>query len=219
MKKTLLALFSLLLLTMTTPARADLYTFENGVRPDNLTGGKITNTRGYADYGFGDYFVWSNGEAITLTLTDLNPAATLNLEFDLAIIDSWDGSNRRWGTDMMNVAMNDELIFQETFSQFNPDEQSYAENPFVSGQNLYRNGHWQDSAYHISLTGLRPQGDSMTLRWFANGSGWQGIRHSRDESFAIDNIQVNPVPEPATMLLFGTGLAGLATLRRKRQEA
>ncbi len=219
MKKPLLILFGLLLMATTAPARADLYTFEDGMRPDILTGGRIATTRGYANYGFDDYFVWSNGRAITLTLTGLDPADSLNLEFDLAIIDSWDGSNGVWGTDMMNVAMNDELIFQETFSQFNPDEQSYAENPFVSGQNLYRNGHWQDSAYHISLTGLRPQGDSMTLRWFANGSGWQGIRHSRDESFAIDNIQVNPVPEPATMLLFGTGLAGLATLRRKRQGA
>ena len=217
MKKTLLALVGLLLITATAPARADLYTFEDGMRPDTLTGGSITTDGGYVDYGFGDYFVWSNGEAITLTLTGLNPAATLNLEFDLAIIDSWDGSNGTWGTDMMNVAMNDELIFQETFSQFNPDEQSYTENPFVSGQNLYNNGYWTDSAYHIILTDLQPQSNTLVLEWFANGSGWQGIRRSRDESFAIDNIQVNPVPEPATMLLFGTGLAGLATLRRKRQ--
>lgn len=43
-------------------------------------------------------------------------------------------------------------------------------------------------------------------------------RHTTQSNFRIDtSITLNPIPEPTTMLLFGTGLAGLAALvRRKR---
>jgi hypothetical protein len=39
-------------------------------------------------------------------------------------------------------------------------------------------------------------------------------------AFEADNIALanNPVPEPATMLLFGTGIAGLAGIARRKRN-
>lgn len=80
------------------------------------------------------------------------------------------------------------------------------------------------------LTDFSAQADSFrlaTLNFTGNLLGSSDLRFDsvllgdgfgESMSFLAETGKVNVVPEPTTMLLFGTGLAGLVGIRRKKQS-
>ena len=228
MKKLAVILMGLLLMCSTGASNvfaSTVYTndFESGSL-GAIQNAQVKETEGYKNHGFGDYYAWSDAKetnAITLQLNDLPEHSYLKIEFDLAVINSWDGNKNEWWhwwePDYFNVKVDGTSIFHETFSNFDKSDQSYSGDPIVWNKKLARTSGWPDSAYHISLE-IPHTSDTAKITWFASGTdyAWQG---GWDESYAIDNIKVfAAVPIPASAWILGSGLLGLVAIRRKMVE-
>jgi hypothetical protein len=230
------------IVTLPVSARADMTTvfstdFESGL-PTELSGaGNIEGTWGYSSFGFGNSFLRNTTSGATvLTLTGLPSHDSLTLAFDLAIIDSWDGTTSSFGganaVDTFTVSVDGATKFSATFDNFvQCDQSAPTSNTITFGTQLGFTGvtsnahvyrcdgtlisgsidYW-DSAYDFSkpvvgLTGLPHNASDVTISFSAGGSGWQG---GTDESWAIDNVRVSVastlVPEPSERGMIFCGL-------------
>jgi hypothetical protein len=165
----------------------------------------LTGVQGFAGLGhdgnrFGGSFLRSpTGNRVTITLTDLPPHDSVSLDFLFAAIDSLDGTGSYPEGDFLNVSIDGNSIFRESFANAAPTQfQSYVSAP---GVELARHldlgfsgpGSWYtDSAYDMSLEprfhGIAHTAPTLTVSFIIEGPGIQSLE---DESWAVDNLRIS----------------------------
>jgi regulation of enolase protein 1 (concanavalin A-like superfamily) len=132
-------------------------------------------------------------------LTGLPPHTRIEINFLLAIIDSWDGSEPGEGPgactfchpDILAVAVDGNVVFSEAFGYNGPVYDPPAGGLLVQGAWLGFHPDFGDAAYDMGLDpafdSIPHMADTLTIEWFASGDGWQG---GMDESWAIDNLEI-----------------------------
>ena len=224
-------------ITLTSPT-AFMTDFDSGVTPQLSGTTTVTGVLGYAGVGTGANVFAGNllenatGGALgapgtipqvatTLTLTNLPTHTSLDINFLLAIINSWNGLNAaNFGGDFFNVRVDGVLLFRGAFDNVSPTgvDQGYlapagvllTPRPFTDF-GFPTTSTTFDSAWNL---GLDPLFDSIphtastvTIDLFADGPGFEG---SISESFGIDNLEVilNGVPIITTAISNDTLLGG-----------
>jgi hypothetical protein len=130
----------------------------------------------------------------TLHLTGLPEHESVNVNFLLAAIDSWDGSTEYAAPDEFNVALDGRVIFSETLDHLYFFDQTYQPPVGVllaHGSNLAFS-EFSDAAYNLGLDRrldrIPHTASELTIELFASGAGWTAAYG--DESWGIDNLEI-----------------------------
>ena len=165
-----------------------------------------------------------NGEQVTLTLDNL-AAGVYNISFDLYTINTWDGDDYDCGPDTIEFLINGSTVFSGWFASGGNNSAGLTASEYDS---LSFEDDFENSIGNVGYSpnfAFTHTGGSLTLSFIGTPSQPEQLNGNTgfyDEPWALDNVSVSslsePIPEPATILLFGTGLASLAGARFRRKK-
>lgn len=190
---------------------------------------------------------FSGSDCATLTLNGLTAGTTYTVAFDLFIGRSWDGDNTSFGPDRWSLTTDasSSPLVDTSFNNHIPSDglggfnytQSYSDTSFVgissnssfTGADVLRGAieepNFEDRFNRYGIYYFGHGAGNPVLTFVATGStntltfcsfALQGVS---DEFWAIDNVSVSSVPEPASMAVLGLGFAGAIGYRLRRRTA
>jgi hypothetical protein len=183
----------------------------------------------------------TSNEIVTLAVTGLTAGRSYELDFDLLVGGSWDGSAGGYGPDSWRVTVDGTNLVNTTFTNGNQGQEYGAYSPQKYSDSTYLgftgpNFGKFTGADAFFTTGGTNYGQHYGIYYFGHGAGnpelsftalgttasIQFVRYgntsdSGDEYWALDNVNVfSSVPEPNSLVII-PALMGLVAIQRRRR--